>query len=341
MDKAKGMDLNNKEVGLNNLSTIQREHLLPMYRKMLRIRMIEEGIVERYAEQEMRCPVHLSIGQEAAAVGVCHNLKHTDRVFSTHRCHAHYLAMDGNLKAMLAEIYGKAEGCMGGRGGSMHLADHAKGLIASVPIVGSSIPLAVGTALSDHIDGNQNVSVAFFGDGSVEEGVFHESANFASLHKLPVLFVCENNFFSVYTPLKDRQPPRKLVDLALAHGMKFASADGNDVSAVFNASREAVLHARNGNGPTFLLFDTYRWRAHCGTDFDNNIGYRDEAEFQEWRLRCPIDNCKVKLQDLNLLSAEYEESLVLEFKKEIDSAFEFAKSAPLPESSQAQTHVYV
>ena len=311
-----------------------------MYRDMLRIRMIEEGIADRYADQEMRCPVHLSIGQEASAVGVCHALLHTDRVFSTHRCHAHYLAMDGNLNAMLAEIYGKAAGCIGGRGGSMHLSDPGKGLIASVPIVASAIPLAVGTALADQIDGNKNVSVTFFGDASVEEGVFHESANFASLRKLPVLFVCENNLYSVYTPLSDRQPSRPLTELARAHGMNSIHADGNDVVAVFNAAQESVERARRGEGPTFLLLDTYRWREHCGPGFDNHIGYRTEAEYEAWHAKCPIKTSRENLMRQQILLPPDEDAMVAGLRREIDMAFEFAKSAPLPEPSRASTHVY-
>ena len=325
---------------MSQLSDIRREQLLRMYRDMLRIRMIEEGIADRYAEHEMRCPVHLSIGQEASAVGVCNALLHTDRVFSTHRCHAHYLAMAGDLKAMLAEIYGKAAGCIGGRGGSMHLSDPAQGLIASVPIVASSIPLAVGTALSDQIDGNKNVSVTFFGDASVEEGVFHESANFASLRKLPVLFVCENNLYSVYTPLKDRQPSRPLTELARAHGMNSIHADGNDVVAVFKAAHEAVERARRGDGPTFLLLDTYRWREHCGPEFDNHIGYRTEAEYEAWQIQCPIKASRENLQSQKILSPSEEDDMVAVFKQEIDMAFEFAKKAPLPEPSWASAHVY-
>ena len=325
---------------MNQMPGFQRGQLLGMHRDMLRIRMIEESIAERYAEQEMRCPVHLSIGQEGAAVGVCHALQHTDRVFSTHRCHAHYLAMDGNLNAMLAEIYGKAAGCIGGRGGSMHLNDPAKGMIASVPIVASSIPLAVGAALSDQIDGNGNVSVAFFGDASVEEGVFHESANFASLRKLPVLFVCENNLYSVYTALKDRQPRRPITELARAHAMSVDSADGNDVAAVFKVTQEAVARARQGSGPTFLVFDTYRWREHCGPAFDNNLGYRSEAEFETWRARCPIEASRAKLRDQEVLTADAEASLAAAIKLEIDAAFTFARAAPLPEPSQAADHVY-
>ena len=321
-------------------ATIQHGQLPRMHRDMLRIRMVEETIADRYAEQEMRCPVHLSIGQEATAVGVCHALRHTDRVFSTHRCHAHYLAMDGDLNAMLAEIYGKVAGCIGGRGGSMHLTDPAKGMIASVPIVASSVPLAVGAALADQIDGNRNVSVAFFGDATVEEGVFHESANFASLRKLPVLFVCENNLYSVYTALRNRQPPRQITELARAHAMNIASADGNNVVAVFEAAQQAVERARRGDGPSFLLLDTYRWREHCGPGYDNNIGYRTEAEFEAWRLRCPIEASRAKLRAQGLLTPADEASLAADIKQEIDAAFEFAKAARLPEPSQAVAHVY-
>lgn len=325
---------------MSNLTGAMRKLHFQMYHDMVRIRMIEEGIADRYAEQEMRCPVHLSIGQEASAVGVCHALLHTDRVFSTHRCHAHYLAMDGNLNAMLAEIYGKAAGCLGGRGGSMHLSDPAKGLIASVPIVASSIPLAVGAALSDQIDGNKNVSVAFFGDASVEEGVFHESANFASLRKLPVLFVCENNLYSVYTPLKDRQPSRPLTELARAHGMYSIHADGNDVMAVFKAAHEAVERARRDDGPTFLLLDTYRWREHCGPEFDNHIGYRTEAEYEAWHSLCPVKTSRENLLSQKFLSSSDDDAMAAGFKQEIDRAFEFAKNAPLPEPSEASVHVY-
>ena len=325
---------------MSDLSGIQHDQLLRMYRDMLRIRMIEEGIADRYSEQEMRCPVHLSIGQEAVAVGTCHALQHTDRIFSTHRCHAHYLAMDGDLQAMLAEIYGKASGCTGGRGGSMHLTDHDKGLIASVPIVGSSIPLAVGSALADQIDGNQNVSVAFFGDAAVEEGAFHESANFAGLHKLPVLFVCENNGYALFTPLKDRQPPRLLSELPGAYGMSFDSADGNDAVAVFKAARTAVQRAREGYGASFLLLNTYRHRESCGPGFDHHLGYRSEEEYQSWLARCPVKLGKDALVSLGLMDLAEEANMTGELKREIDEAFAYAKAAPLPDPSQASAHIY-
>ena len=223
-------------------SNPNRDHDLArcLYRSMLNIRLVEEGIAERYDEQEMRCPVHLSIGQEAAASGVGLALHEKDRIFSTHRSHAHYLAKGGDLRAMLAEIYGKAEGCVGGRGGSMHLMDPNAGMMASIPIVGSCIPLAVGTALSDAIDGNNRVSIAYLGDASIEEGVFHESANFARLRDLPVLFVCENNLYSVYSHLEIRQPDRPLTAVAAAHNIRASHHDGNDVEAVHRATIQAA-----------------------------------------------------------------------------------------------------
>jgi len=309
---------------------------LSLHRDMLRVRLVEETIAERYAEQEMRCPVHLSVGQEAAAVGVCRALRRTDKVFSTHRCHAHYLAKGGDLKRMLAEIYGKAAGCQGGRGGSMHLSDPAEGMMASVPIVGSSIPLAVGSAFADRRTKKDNVSVAFFGEASMEEGVFHESANFAALHKLPVVFACEHNAYSVYTHVRDRQPDRPLSDLPRAHGLAIAEVDGNDVMAVYKAAGELIERARSGKGPGFLLLPTYRWREHCGPAYDDHLGYRSKGELDEWKKRCPLERSRKSLG----AALTGEEKLIETFKAEIAEAFRFAKDTPLPEPSEAPIHVY-
>jgi pyruvate dehydrogenase E1 component alpha subunit len=314
--------------------------LLDFYRAMMRIRMVEEAIVAHYGEAEMRCPVHLSIGQEAAAVGSCQALATTDKVFSTHRCHAHYLAKGGDLRRMLAEIYGKAAGCVGGRGGSMHLMDIEKGVVASVPIVGSSIALAGGSALADKRTGRNHVTAAYFGDASVEEGVFHETANLAALHKLPIVFVCENNLFSVYTPLRERQPSRPLTDLAEAHGIATRHGDGNDVVEVHRMTKAAVDRARKGRGPAFLLFDTYRWREHCGPNYDNAIGYRTEAEFGRWKKRDPIGRLARQLRAAGQLSVEREAEITAEIAAEIAAAIEFARSAPLPTPDQAALHVY-
>lgn len=311
-----------------------------IFKKLLFIRLVEESIAENYSDHEMRCPVHLSIGQEAVAVGVCEALRKSDPVFSTHRCHAHYLAKGGDLQRMVAEIYGKAAGCCGGRGGSMHLTDPDVGMIVSVPIVASCIPLAVGSALCSKLDHTQDVSVAFLGDGSLEEGVFHESANFASLNKLPVIFVCENNQYSVYTNLSARQPPRPIKALADAHGMKCFSADGNDVEAVHEKMLQAVQMVRSGNGPVFLIFDTYRSREHCGPNFDNHLEYRDASEIAVWDKNDPLVRLKIKLFDQGWLTENSVSSMTTELQSEISAAIQFAKSAPLPHPDQITNHVY-
>ena len=198
-----------------------------LLRSMTRIRMVEEEIARRYKEQQMRCPVHLSVGQEAAAVGVCAALIQSDWVFSGHRNHAHYMAKGGNLRAMISEIYGKASGCCGGRGGSMHLTDLKAGFIGATPIVGSTVPIATGAALTAQSEGKGRAVVVFLGDGAMETGVVNESLNFAAVRRLPILFVCENNLYSVYSPLDVRQPKgRCLSDLAEGHGVSSYKANG-------------------------------------------------------------------------------------------------------------------
>jgi pyruvate dehydrogenase E1 component alpha subunit len=209
-----------------------------------------------------------------------------------------------------------------------------------VPIVASSIPLAVGSALADRIDRADRVSIAFIGDASVEEGVFHESANFASLNKLPVIFACENNLYSVYTPLHQRQPKRPITDVARAHAMHAVAVDGNDVEAVLRVAKEAVHHARSGQGPVFLLLDTYRWREHCGPNFDNQLGYRTESEFLEWKQRDPLERLKSRLLRGGALSEQSFAGMQAELQRSIDAAFEFARAAPLPEPSEASAFVY-
>ena len=319
---------------------LEYEKSIELYACMQRIRLVEEAISTRYVEQEMRCPVHLSIGQEAAAAGVCLALETRDKVFSTHRSHAHYLSKGGDLRKMLAEIYGKATGCIGGRGGSMHIMDLDVNMVASIPIVGSCIPLAVGSALADSLDGRDDVSIAYLGDASVEEGVFHESANFAKLRNLPVLFVCENNLYSVYTQLHERQPDRPITSLAEAHGIPTYHCDGNDVEEVYRSTLNALKNARSNKGPSFLLLDTYRWLEHCGPNFDNDIGYRTEAEFRIWKNRDPVILYKKNLLKKGILTEEGNVELKCEIQKEITAAFDFAKNSPYPDHSTAINHVY-
>ena len=294
---------------------------IDLYRDMLRIRLIEEAIAEKYTEQKMRCPVHLSIGQEAIAVGVCKAALHSDYLISNHRAHAHYLAKGGSLKSMIAEIYGKKDGCCGGRGGSMHLVDLSVGMLGSTPIVGGSLPVAVGLAFATQLKKENHVTLVFFGEGSTEEGVFSECLNFAALKKLPILFICENNFYSVYSPIEVRQPPsRERVAIARAHGMEAKIGHGNDVEEVYQMASAAITSIRQGNGPIFLEFDTYRHREHCGPFFDNHIGYRTEEEFQLWEKKCPLKTAPIQIPENEIQS----------IRLEIQEAFEFADKSPFP-----------
>ena len=316
------------------------DDLKDFFHQILRIRLVEEAIAERYRDQEMRCPVHLSIGQEAVAVGVCAALTKSDLAVSGHRSHAHYLAKGGNLKKMIAELYGRSTGCTGGRGGSMHLVDQESGFQCALPIVGGSIPIGVGLAMALQQNNSPQVVVVFIGDAAVEEGVFHESANFAAVHRLPVLFVCENNLYSVYTHLADRQPARPIGELARAHGLFVAQGDGNDVSDVYTRTVNAAQSARNMGGPCFLEFSTYRWREHCGPNFDNHIGYRTEAEFEAWKKKCPVAALTDLLRASGALSLAEEESIRKKIIEEIDEAFTFAKSSPYPDAATAGDRVY-
>lgn len=306
-------------------------HPIQLLKSTMRIRMVEEAIATRYGEQEMRCPVHLSIGQEGVAVGVCAALAKDDYLMSTHRAHAHYLAKGGDLKSMIAEIYGKETGCCSGKGGSMHLVDLGVSMLGSTPIVGGSLPVAVGTAFGSWLEGKNHVTAVFFGEGATEEGTFSESINFAALKKLPIIFVCENNLYSVYSPMEVRQPnARSRVAIAQAHGMATFEGDGNDVEEVFALTQKAVDLTRSGMGPVFLEFSTYRWREHCGHNYDNHIGYRTEEEFQTWRKLCPVERLQNKLVQSGALSQSDIQSFEKNFAQEIEEAFKFAKASPFP-----------
>jgi len=322
---------------MNQLQPVSRIELL--YRTVLRIRRVEEAIAERYAAQEMRCPVHLSIGQEGIAAGVCAVLTRQDGVFSNHRAHAHYLAKGGSLKAMLAEIYGKAEGCCKGVGGSMHMIDLAAGFLGAVPIVGATVPLAVGAAWAARLRGEDKVIVVFFGDGTFEEGVVYESINFAVLHKLPVLFVCENNLYACYTRLSTRQPERPIHVLAAACGCKTMAVDGNDTLAVFDAAHSAVTDLRAGGRPFFLECATYRWREHCGPNVDDDLGYRPKTEVAEWKAACPVNRLATVLNAMpegqNFI-AEAER----EITEEINAAFAGALAGDIPQQADLPGYLY-
>lgn len=310
-----------------------------LFYQMLRIRMVEEAIADLYPEQEMRCPVHLCIGQEAVAVGVCAALRPSDYAMSAHRSHGHYLAKGGNLKAMLAELYGKVTGCAGGKGGSMHMIDLAAGFIGATPIIGSTIAIAVGAALGSQMRGEQRVTTVFFGEAATEEGAFHEAVNFAVLKRLPVVFICENNLYSVYSPIEVRQPEgRTVTALAAGHGIESREGDGNDVHEVLVLSASAVAKALHGRGPTFLEFKTYRSREHCGPNCDDHLGYRRQEEVDTWKARCPIARARAELLRHGVPAADLD-AMGAALRREIDDAVGFAKSSPYPERSLLMEHV--
>tara|TARA_A100001015_G_scaffold321641_1_gene453663 strand:- start:6020 stop:6946 length:927 start_codon:yes stop_codon:yes gene_type:complete len=305
---------------------------------MYRIRSVESEIAKRYNEAEMRCPTHLSIGQEAVPSAFSLISKKSDFAVGSHRGHAHYLAKGGSLKSMIAEIYGKRTGCSKGKGGSMHLIDLSVNFMGTSAIVGNSIPIGVGLALSSKIKKKNEVSFIFFGDGAIEEGVFYESVNFAVVKKLPVIFICENNLYSVYSPLSVRQPKeRSIAKMVKAMGPNIFSCDGNDPIKIFRVLSKAVKETRKGNGPCFLEFFTYRWLEHCGPNFDNNLNYRSKKEFMYWKKKDPLIKLEKKM---NKTMFKKINNYKIEVKKEIENAFKFAKKSPFPKTLEAFKGVY-
>lgn len=311
-----------------------------LYSAMLRIRLFEERIVALYPEQEMKCPVHLCIGQEAVATGVCLNLEKKDYVFSNHRGHGHCLAKGSAMGPLLAEFYGKKTGCSSGKGGSMHIVDVENGILGTSAIVGGGIPMGVGAALASSLRNDGLVTVIFFGDGASEEGVFYESFNFAALKKLPVVFVCENNFYATNSPQAARQASCRISSTAAAFDAHGVCIDGNDVTAVYEAAKSAVAQARNGGGPSLIEAITYRWKGHVGTTADYEQGCRPKEELFDWLERCPIKRFKTLIRDSGAMTEiEMDETASL-INREIDAAVAFAKESPYPEASDLLTNVY-
>ena len=321
------------------MTSIPPERLKAFYVQMARIRCAEEAIVALYPEQEIRCPTHLSIGQEAVAVGVCQALRDGDTVLSGHRCHAHYLAKGGSARGMFAELYGKATGCCGGKGGSMHLASPETGMLGASAIVAGTVPMAVGAALASTLRSTDDVSVAFFGDAAIEQGVMHESLAFAALRALPVVFVCENNLYATLTPLSQRQVSADIWPRAGAHGVAAVCVDGNDVVAVYEQATAAVARARRGEGPTFIEAKTYRWREHVGPNFDIDVGYRTQAELDGWMARDPIAALARTLEARGIMTAAERAAIDAVVEAEVADAVTFAKASPFPEPAMLRTDV--
>lgn len=332
-------------LGLAGFEQISSEHspgfLQGLLDSMVRIRTYEEEIESRYHEDQMKTPIHLVIGQEATCVGACAALGTEDVVYTSHRTHGVYLAKGSDMKAMTAEFFCRQTGCVGSRGGSMHLLHKPSGFAGGSSIVGGSVPHAVGAALAFKMRKQDRVAVAFLGDATIEEGAFWESLNFAVLHQLPVVFFCENNFYSVYTPLHERQPenapPHRK---AAGFGLPSAKVDGSNVVLVYEAMKEAVHRARGGEGPSFLEATVGRWRGHGGAGDDSHKGYRDPAEVAEWQAHCPIEMLHHYLVGRGDLAEGALEAMREKARAETLEALEFgAKSAP-PAPDELLKHIY-
>ncbi len=304
------------------------------YKQMLLIRRFEEKICEVYHTDVVKSPVHLSIGQEAVAVGVCEALKESDYVSNTYRCHATHIAKGGDLNKMMAELYGKLDGCAGGKAGSMHLVEISKGILGASAVVATTIPVAAGYGWALKRDGKNQIIAAFFGDGATEEGVFTETINFAALHKLPVLFICENNRLAIHNPLERRWAKDAICERMETYGIKTWKIDSGDVFEINDKTNEAVEHVRSGKGPAFMEIATYRYREHVGTNEDLHQDYRDLAEYKRWKENDQIDLLAKELGELEVARIEKE------VKQLIDESVKFAENSPFPGESELMKHVY-
>ena len=313
-----------------NLSANSPTQLLS---SMMLIRAAELKISIEAKKQTFKTPIHLAIGQEAVAVGVAMALKNSDTVFGNHRSHGHYLATGGELTSLFSEILGNADGCSGGRGGSMHITSRKTGFMGSMPIVGGTIPVSLGAALAHKRSGSKGVSVVFFGDGAAEEGVFHESLNLAAIMSLPILFVCENNLFSSHLHISERQKSRTIQRFAEAHQIESHEVDGNDVRKVSEMSNKLIEFMRSESKPAFIEAMTYRLFGHVGPEIDEEIGFERERDLKTWRKRDPIER---ELNDLfreGILNRETFATLSEEINQFVIDCWERARRGVKPDES--------
>ncbi len=314
---------------------LQPRHLERLYRKLRFIRRVEEEIARIYPSDKIKSPVHLSIGQEAVAVGVCDALREDDVVSATYRGHAAYLAKGGDLKAMMAELYGKVTGCGRGKAGSMHLIGIDKYILGASAVVGTTLPIAMGYALALKREGNGRIVAAFFGDGATEEGSFYESLNFAALHRLPILLVCENNHYAIHMPIEKRWATHDLLPRVEAFGIPARRIDDGDVIAIRRSVAEAVALMRDGtSGPALLECVVYRWREHVGPNEDFDVGYRSRNELAPW-----VENDQVE-RLARMIGAEARLRIDDDIEREIADAVAFAESSPFPPIAELYTDIY-
>lgn len=325
--------------GTLEATDFDRDLLLDMYRRMVTIRKFEETVYDIYSRGIMPGLAHLYTGMEAVAVGVCVTLHQHDNITSTHRGHGHLLAKGGDPKRMFAELLGKESGYNRGKGGSMHIVDMSLGILGANGVVGGGLGIATGAALTAKLTGNGRISVAFFGDGALNEGLFYEVANMASLWQLPIVYVMENNQYGEYTST-NRSTAGSGPARAQALDIAAVTVDGNDVLAVYQAAQWAVIRARNDEGPSFIECQTYRWRGHHMGDQGDTYGYRTQQEIEEWATKCPIDHCRRNMLEAAISDEAELRAIDAEIEQLIQDAVEFAKQAPYPDPQEVFEHVY-
>ncbi len=311
-----------------------------LFEQMLLIRYAEEAIGNYRRDGVIKTPCHLYIGQEAIAAGVCSALKKSDTIWGTHRSHGHYLAKGGNLREMMAEVFGRFTGCSKGRGGSMHLISKENGILGTVPIVAATIPIAVGAALAYKMKGENRVSVPFFGDGATEEGHFFESMNLAAIYSLPVVFILENNMQASHMHLKERRPADNLDRLGDLFNMPSERVDGNDAVAMYNSAKNAVDQARAGNGPSIIEARTYRWRGHVDWREDDDVGLLRSDDLRLWKpAKCPIELIKRQMKATGV-NQSYFDGVEEKIKSEVETSVVFALESSPPAEDEILKFVF-
>jgi pyruvate dehydrogenase E1 component alpha subunit len=316
---------------------VSREKLVEMYRKMLEIRHFEEKVFELYGQNLVPGTIHLYAGQEAVAVGVCSALRKDDYITSTHRGHGHCIAKGADLKRVMAEILGRKTGYCKGKGGSMHIADFSIGMLGATAVVGAGLPIATGAALSIKLRGTNQAVACFFGDGASNQGTFHESLNIAAIWQLPILYVCENNLYAMGTRQSRVMLIKNIAERAVAYGIPGITVDGNDVLAVYKATKNAVERVRGGDGPALLECKTYRHKGHSRMD---PAKYRPKEEVEEWLKKDPIKRFRSKLLESNVLSQAEADEIEQAVIAEVEEAVKFALESPYPAPEEALEDVY-
>jgi len=315
-------------------NSIENAHIERLFKTLLLIRRTEERVAAVYPTDCIKSPVHLSIGQEAVAVGVCDVLQPADIVAMSYRGHAAYIAKGGDLRQMIAELYGKVTGCARGKGGSMHLVAPDAGVLGASAVVGTQIPVATGWALAAKRSASGQIVACFFGDGATEEGCLSESLNFAALHRLPILYICENNGYAIHEPLSKRWATTRLCERVATYGITTCRIEDQDVLAIREAALSAVQAIREGAGPRFIECLTYRWRGHVGPREDYDSGYRGLDELRPWQESDQVERLAgmLPLESLHRISKEV--------AAQIDDAFEFAEASSPPDEAELLRHIY-